>query len=109
MSERVNYRFKEAKKKPTQANVVCDVPSKLAMRLALAYYVEQCIEDGTLESYADAARRLGITRARMTQVMDLMLTSRIVLMEILSRSIDTSGRCLEGDLSDADTEYGNAS
>ncbi len=73
MTERVNYRFKEAKKKPTQANVVCEVPSKLAMRLALAYYVERCIEDGTLESYADAARRLGITRARMTQVMDLML------------------------------------
>ena len=83
MSERVSYRFKEAKKKPTQANVVCDVPSKLEMRLALAYYVERCIEDGTLENYADAARRLGITRARMTQVMDLMLVSNRRREEVL--------------------------
>ena len=73
MSKEVRYRFKEGKKKPAQANVGPQLPSKLAMRLALAYYVERCIEDGTLESYADAARRLGITRARMTQVMDLML------------------------------------
>ncbi len=84
MSERVNYRFKEAKKKPTQANVVCEVPSKLEMRLALAYYVERCIEDGTLESYADAARRLGITRARMTQVMDLMLLPKRRVEAILT-------------------------
>lgn len=53
--------------------MVREVASKLAMRLALAYYVERCVEDGTLESYADAARRLGITSGRLTQVMDLML------------------------------------
>ena len=43
------------------------------MRVALAYYVERCIEAGALESYAVAAMKLGITRARMTQVMDLLL------------------------------------
>ena len=53
------------------------------MRLALAYYVERCIEDGTVESYADAARRLGITRARMTQVMDLLLLPAGVVDGIL--------------------------
>jgi len=35
--------------------------------------VERRVEDGTLASHADAGRRLGITRAGMTQVMDLLL------------------------------------
>ncbi len=43
------------------------------MRLALAHYVERCVEDGTLVSNANAANRLGISRARMTQVLDLLL------------------------------------
>ena len=45
----------------------------VARRLALAYYIERCIEVGVIADYAAAARRLGISRARMTQVMDLML------------------------------------
>ena len=49
------------------------VPTALARRLALAYYIEQLIEEGRLRDYAEAARVLGITRARMTQVMDLAL------------------------------------
>ena len=39
--------------------------------LALAYHVEALIESGTLKDYAAAARRLGITRARMCQVANL--------------------------------------
>lgn len=46
-------------------------PSPLAMRLALAHYVERCLDAGIVGSYAEAARKLGITRARMTQVVDL--------------------------------------
>ena len=86
MSKEVRYRFKEAKKKLTQANVVREMPSKQAMRLALAYYVARCIEDGTLESYADAARRLGITRARMTQVMNLVFIHKKLVERILGSS-----------------------
>ncbi|MEE9395330.1 MAG: hypothetical protein V3W41_22790 [Planctomycetota bacterium] len=48
-------------------------PTALEMRLALAHYIEQCVEDGTLASYADAAKRLRISRARMTQIADLLL------------------------------------
>ena len=47
-------------------------PSRATQSLALAYLVERLIDDGRLESYAGAARMLGVTRARMTQVMDLM-------------------------------------
>jgi hypothetical protein len=44
--------------------------SREARMLALAYAIERWIEDGTLESYSDAARRLGVSRARVTQVCD---------------------------------------
>ena len=40
--------------------------------LALAHYVERLVEVGTLASYADAARQLGVTRARMGQVLNLL-------------------------------------
>lgn len=46
-------------------------PSPLAMRLALAHYVERCLEAGIIGSYAEAARKLGVTRARMAQIVDL--------------------------------------
>ena len=46
--------------------------SRVARQLALAYHVERLIEDGVLKDYAEAARVLGITRARMTQVTNLL-------------------------------------
>lgn len=46
--------------------------SRAARMLALAYHVERLIEDGRLRDYAHAAQLLGITRARMTQVMNLL-------------------------------------
>ena len=36
--------------------------------LTLAYRAEARIKDGTYEDYADLARDLAITRARMTQI-----------------------------------------
>lgn len=45
----------------------------VARRLALAHYVERCVGDGVVSGYAAAARALGITRARMSQVMDLLM------------------------------------
>jgi len=46
-------------------------PSRTARMLALAYYIERKIDAGEIESYADAARRLSISRARVSQVMAL--------------------------------------
>lgn len=43
-------------------------PSRLALQLALAVRIERAIESGELRDYADAARRLGLTRARVTQL-----------------------------------------
>ncbi len=40
--------------------------------LALAHYVERLVEEGAVASYADAARQLGVTRARMSQILNLL-------------------------------------
>ncbi len=40
--------------------------------LALAHYVEGLVEEGSVKSYAQAARQLGVTRARMAQILNLL-------------------------------------
>ena len=64
-----------------------DAPTVLARRLALAHLVERLIDDGTLRDLADAARHIGITRARMSQIADLALLP-----------IDVQERVLAGEL-----------
>ena len=45
---------------------------RLARQLALAHHLERLIERGVLRDYADAAKVLGVTRARVTQIVDLL-------------------------------------
>jgi hypothetical protein len=59
--------------------------SRIARNLALAYLIERRIEDETLKEYADAARRLGLTRARVAQVMELLSLPAQEQERILSR------------------------
>ncbi len=40
--------------------------------LALAHYVERLVEQGVVASYAEAARQLGVSRARMSQILNLL-------------------------------------
>lgn len=51
--------------------------------LALAHLVERKVETGELSDYAEAARTLGISRARMTQVMNLLVLSPEVQEAVL--------------------------
>ena len=46
--------------------------SRAARMLALAHYVDRLVEEGSVKSYADAARQLGVTRARMSQIVNLL-------------------------------------
>ena len=46
-------------------------PARVAVMLALAHTILQAIDRGEIRDQADAARRLGVTRARITQVVDL--------------------------------------
>ena len=54
------------------APVSCHADRK-RRQLALAYKIASLIESGEIASFADAAKRIGVTRARVTQIMDLQL------------------------------------
>ena len=58
-------------------------PTRLARMLALAYLIEQRIEEGVLRDYAHAARALRVTRARMSQIADLHLLPLEIQEDIL--------------------------
>ena len=58
--------------------------SSAARQLALAYWIEQRIEAGKLRDLAYAARLLGVSRARMTQIANLRLLPVAVQEEILA-------------------------
>lgn len=93
---------------PAQARRVSEQPEPLALvspprtnkrhagraacLLALAHHVERLIEDGELPSYAAAARALGLTRARLTQVLGLTLLSPSVQERVLTGELDMSER-----------------
>lgn len=46
-------------------------PARVAIMLALAHKIRAAIDDGKVSDQAEAARRLGCTRARLTQLLDL--------------------------------------
>ena len=56
---------------------------RLQQRLALAHLIERKIEAGELRDYAEAARLLGVTRARLSQLADLVLLPADVQSAIL--------------------------
>lgn len=58
-------------------------PSKLAITLSIAHYLEEQIENGRIENRADIARRLGLSRARVTQILTLRWLAPDLQAEIL--------------------------
>ena len=57
--------------------------SRVARTLALAHRIDVMIRNGQLKNLADAARAVGITRARMTQIMKLVLLAPRIQEAIL--------------------------
>ena len=45
----------------------------LVRQLALAHFIEREIEEGRIESYAEFAGRLGVSRARVSQIAGMVL------------------------------------
>ena len=69
-------------------------PSRAARMLALAQHIERLVEQGKLASYAAAAEALGLTRARLTQVMNLLLLAPEVQEQILAGELTATERAL---------------
>ena len=78
--------------------------SRAARMLALAHHVERLVEAGELMGYAEAARALGVTRARLTQVMNLVLLAPVIQEAMLTGQIRSSERALRRVL--AEPEWG---
>ena len=68
--------------------------TRLARQLALAYCIERLVEAGEIESYAAAAQRLGIGRARMAQILSLLNVSSGIQERILTGDLVSSERAL---------------
>jgi hypothetical protein len=60
--------------------------------LALAHKIDAMVRDGELRDYADVARKLGLTRARITQITSLLLLAPAIQEYILDLPLVTRGR-----------------
>ena len=60
--------------------------------MALAIRIQELVDSGEVADYAEMARHSQVTRARMTQIMDLLLLSPDIQAEILSLPRTSSGR-----------------
>ena len=69
-------------------------PSRAARILAFAHHVERQIEDGAIPDYAAAARALGLTRARITQVTNMLLLAPEIQARIVRSELVLSERAL---------------
>ena len=74
------------------ANRASPGPPRAARMLALAHHVEREIEVGTISDYAAAARSLGVTRARLTQILNLLLLAPEIQERVLRNQIATERR-----------------
>ncbi|MGC4116787.1 MAG: hypothetical protein QM765_19955 [Myxococcales bacterium] len=82
-------RFVEAPPSLPPAREPVRRPARVAIALALAHKIEQAIERGVVADRADVARRLGLTRARVTQLLDLTLLAPRLQAAVLDlKSID---------------------
>jgi len=67
---------------------------RVARMLALAHFIERAVERGDLRDYTEAARLFGLSRARITQVMNLVLLSPTIQARILTGSTGVWERSL---------------
>ena len=75
---------------------------RAALQFALAHAMERLVEDGEVESYADIARQLGITRARMTQLGRLLLLAPAIQEQLLVGELRGTERSLRRASNDPD-------
>lgn len=59
-------------------------PLRAARMLAVAHELQRMLDDGTVETASDLADRLGLTRARITQLLDLTLLAPDIQEQVLT-------------------------
>ena len=64
---------------------------RISRLLALAHHLESLLRQGIVRDYADIARLRGVSRARVTQIMNLLLLAPDIQEEILFLPRTTKG------------------
>ena len=65
---------------------------RIVRLLALAHHIERRVRSGELDDFAAAARAYGLTRARVTQIVNLTLLAPAIQEEILGMEPVAHGR-----------------
>jgi len=74
-------------------------PARVAEMLALAHHLQSAIDRGHVSDRAAVARKLGLTRARVTQLLDLLLLAPQLQVAVLeSEAVDGVEPICERDL-----------
>ena len=71
------------------AKPVQDKVPRIARLMALAIHFDRLIREGKVKDYAEISRLGGVTRARVTQVMNLLNLSPTLQVRLLSRAVNT--------------------
>ena len=58
-------------------------PSPTARLLALAYWIERQVQAGAFKDYREAAKRLGISHARVSQITGLLMVPAAMQADVL--------------------------
>jgi hypothetical protein len=92
---RVQFGQPPAAKPAAVASPAPEAPrvTRVARLLALAWWLDEEIRAGRIKNLAEAARELGLTRARVTQVMNLRLLAPAI-QEALMLGAASRGRGL---------------
>ena len=101
MSLTVRYRFHPSRPAVSAQPGVLDpamnpwpVATKAARFLALGHAIDQAVRRRDLPSHAAAARQLGITEARVSQIVQLTLLAPDIQERILAGELPVSTRAL---------------
>src|SRR5271169_6406577 len=78
-------------------------PARVAITLAFAHKIRRAIANGEIKDQAEAARRIGLTRARLSQILHLTnlapeLQEEILFLEAIEGHEPMSERSLRGAL-----------
>lgn len=79
--------LRDGEKSGEQTDVPSDTPSgripRISRLMALAIHIQNLVDQGVVQDYAEIARLTGVTRARVTQIMNLNLLAPEIQEEIL--------------------------
>jgi hypothetical protein len=85
--EHISFRTRKQSRQDRRARREADLrqtrPARVARLLALAHDIERRIQAGGFKDYAEVARLHGLTRARLTQVMNLLLLAPDIQAKVL--------------------------